>query len=408
VAALATVLLVAFLCWDGAAGSETHEAKRSRPLVSAGAREQPNAATRSRMIEAEIDPKKKRVLSARDNAATEWRKAFALSDKLSDREKAVLNLEVSLDPPAPEAEIAMLLKKIAPIIALLRRGAVKPGCHWGISPSSDTPLAYLSKARFVSIVALFDASERIDAQPTEAAENLIAMQRLGNSLDVTIFGGAHNSGIQERVILFLARHGDSLPPATRSYLRANLLSEEALVGAFQESFRSEEVFIKNTFAAWKAGRNDNGQPLSTADIENLQRYVGKTPDDLRVSEERARKMASAMGGILYMPDGTFQKWESQFRANNPTPKVDDSVDSLHINVFMRERARETIVTQAMGRAALAIMDEGASALGRYSDPLTGKAFGYRVVDGNGSFQLQSEVIRKGQPVKLTFRRGTNK
>ncbi|HEX8372948.1 MAG TPA: hypothetical protein VF585_09220 [Chthoniobacterales bacterium] len=85
IGALVTVLLLAILFWSGTLRDEAHARKKSKRSVSASSAQHPNASTRSRMIEADAEEKPK--LSAKDNAATDWRKAFALADRLNDREK---------------------------------------------------------------------------------------------------------------------------------------------------------------------------------------------------------------------------------------------------------------------------------------------------------------------------------
>ena len=158
-AAVVTMLLVAFLCWKGAGGTDSNAAKKNAPPASGSVGSKPNAATRSRLIEAEVDPEAELVLSTRDNTATEWRKAFALMDKLTVRENAIIKPKPPADPPATEAEISALLKKIAPIIALLREGASKPDCDLGIRYLSfDSPFPHFPKAHALAVIARFDTA----------------------------------------------------------------------------------------------------------------------------------------------------------------------------------------------------------------------------------------------------------
>ncbi|HEX8372947.1 MAG TPA: hypothetical protein VF585_09215 [Chthoniobacterales bacterium] len=271
----------------------------------------------------------------------------------------------------------------------------------------DSPIP-IEKIILLSSIGYFDARLRVQTQPAETVKNLKAMERLGNSQDGTLIASWANSFVQTRIVTFIAEHGETLPPALRANLSSGVLGEAALVAAFQESIRGEQSLSENAYAALEAGRKENGDPLSGIEKRVVARMMGTTPDEIRQHAERLRIITAKLGESLYMRDEKFRRWQADFRARHPAPSAEGPVEHMEGHMSFRETARSTIVTQAMARAALSIFDQGPSALTRYRDPLTGKVFGYRVVDANGSFELQSEVLRNDKPVTLTFQRGAKK
>jgi hypothetical protein len=325
-----------------------------------------NCSTRSRAIEA--DPHEMSALSTRNNAATSWRKAFTLIHELNPCESEILRRHLFFDPhlePLPtDDEISAVLERIAPIIALLREGAIKPGCDWGARPlSSLEGFSEQSNVLFLASIACFEASERIHTQPAEAAEDLKALQHLGNTVNQTVSGALSISAVQEEIFSFMSHHTDSFPDAIRADLKSTILNQTALVNAFQECF----------------------QTLSCVDNQG-------TTDDLRKSA-----MVSQM---LWMSDEEFERWKTSFSAEHPTVEGEYDASDLGIFTKARVRARESIVHKTMCLAALSMKDEGLSALNHYPDPFTGKAFSYSDT-GKSGFLLPSQVYH-GRPIMRSF------
>lgn len=353
-----------------------------------------SASSRSRAIEQDSEETR---LKSSENAATFYRKAYALLDQLSQRENAVMDDRNPARPAPIAEEIAALLAKIRPIIALLREGSLRTECEWNDGELSiwNSPFQSTSKALLLAHVALWDASQRVKNQPQESVENFQAVDRLGNTIQAAFVGGLVNVAIHSKMAKFISVHGNEFSAAERKQLAENLASSE-LKASLQAAYSAENLFNRNTLESIKSGRKPDGTPF-TPEEEKIhealkQQYAGKLDKAL----VDCQNLGDGLKNSLDWSDQEFTQWMNQFKQTAAAP------DNLPMYLMMRENMRAGLVRQKMTAAGLMVLDGGLNVLSQIKDPISYNSFSYKISPDKNSFELQSIVTAKGKPVSLTF------
>ena len=381
------IALIAFTIYRSTKERFPTTAQRTANISHSTATPLEKTVTRSRMIEP--DPTETR-LSAKDNAATDYRKAFALIEKLTPRELAIMNSKTP-QPSASDTENTALLEKISPLLAALEAGANKSGCDWGIRHLDGGKLiSFLTPARTLFQIALWDAAQHISEEPEKAVRDLYAVHQLANNLDLGFTSGLMNGAIQERIAEFVGEHAEQLTPDFRAFL-VIYLDNAQLSDSFERSLKSESDLGQTWIQTLRSGYHSDGTPLTDAERAAwLPTQYGK--DFVEVLDKNQR-VASELNQSLFWSDKKFGDWLRQHQA------------TLNITVYskVRDDMRAEIVRHMMVSAGLTVLNDGAAALTRYPDPFSAEKFQYRLANDGNSFELQSTVLQKGKPVSLTFR-----
>ncbi|MEO7932012.1 MAG: hypothetical protein ABIT76_02530 [Chthoniobacterales bacterium] len=356
-------------------------------------------AVRSRMIEA--DPAETR-LSAKDNAANDYRRAFALLEKLTKREKDMMSYRAVLKEEPSAVEVEALLTKIEPIIALLREGAAKPACDWRLHDLRTlTTTTHMSKAWDLAQIAFWDAKQRVHDQPNSSVADVRALNQLSNSMDAGTGSSLNHLGTQALISQFIKDWAAELPAQDRRELLTMWIQPDFLAVA-QSCNRSEIETNLQLIDLYKSGVDFEGKPLSEWTKRMGAGLFGSDSATQKRTRKGFEKLARVADESVFWSDEKFDQWCQQV-ADMPT--WEDGSNPIQTFAGIRRDLRTSLRQRAMTAAGLALMDEGMAALARFPDPLNGETFQYRVMDDQNAFQLQSTVLHKGKPVSLTFRRG---
>ena len=334
------------------------------------------------------------------NAATIHRQAFALYDALSKDEKAILtdwrtNVDAAVE--------AALSEKIRPICNLMHQATALTNCEWGVEPLTyDTKLPHLSPARAIARAAVWSAAHCRANDTTAATDDLLSALQLGRSVSHTaIIGCLVDLSIQGVAWSYVETHLDSFQKAAGQRLLVAFsdafYEEEPSVAMEQTAGVSDRLVAK--LASLPADEFDNqiseyhslysSEPLPkmdrTAVLTSLQQ-VADTEHDL------ARVLGSGSWD-------EYQNWaQRQIELENSNPLVKEFLGAY--DNFVNRVQREA-VTREMMVAALAVAQDGPTALQSYPDPSTGQPFDYtETADG---FELQSTYKTNGVPLKMQFK-----
>lgn len=392
-------LLIFSLCWMGWRIRHRAAAVPKESSLDSSERAVSSASTpvaRSRVMEPDLSETP--TLASEDNAATYWREAFALIDRLSAREKSIMREKPRADPPTDE-EIAALLVKIDPIILLLQQGAAKTECDWGTSSMElNKPLPHVSKGVILVQIALWDAEQRIASQPDEAMQNITALQTFALSFDHLLLGGLLNAGFHANAYRFISENALHLDKPNRLTLLATMNSSR-LVESLQKSLLTEIDFTRTVFSHLAAGKKPDGSPLEPkSEIAEYQAFYGTTPIEIAQNRIGYEQMIELVANSLVASEEKFEAEKDRLLTKYPAMYS----PGVEMYAGARQSARRTLTMHHLVRAGLMVMDEGPAALTRTPDPITGRPYHYRVIDDQGAFELESDVRHKDKPIKLTF------
>jgi hypothetical protein len=137
-----------------------------------------------------VEPK----IESGPNAANDYKRAFALSDQLTDAERGMLaNFQ-----KMPDSETAKALaEKIQPIIELLKQAAKEPKCDWGYSADDLNALHSESRreGRRLAQAALFAANYQFAEDPSGAFDILNSLRQFGHNVSDNYLGAMLNVGM---------------------------------------------------------------------------------------------------------------------------------------------------------------------------------------------------------------------
>lgn len=345
----------------------------------------------------ETEPRTPETVPTQDNAAVLYRKAFALVDQLTEREKQILRSPSKVDPQPTAEEVETLLEKIDPMIVLLREAAALPACDWNLGHlSASTDFSHLGKADLLASAALWDSVQRLADEPREAVKNIQAAYHLGNSLQQGVISAMVNITIHQRAAALLAKHASTLPATEREVLLAENSTSYMWV-AVRAAYESEAQFVVNSLRGLQ-DKYQNGYPLTKDDQEFIE-ALGSTPDAISKVMTSYQQLAAVLPDLLLWSDADFAQWEANFQKNASIPAVSAMTD---VYTSTRLTSRRALVMDTMTNAGLAVLNGGIEELRHFPDPLTQEPFAHRLVDDHGSFELQSKILHKEKPITVTF------
>jgi antitoxin (DNA-binding transcriptional repressor) of toxin-antitoxin stability system len=326
------------------------------------------------------------------NAANLYADAFALYDRLSDEERALLKKPVG-EVDAEQA--AQLFEKLQAIEALLRAAAAADYCDWGTGEITfETTLPYLGQAQGLAVAARWAAQYRFPTDPAGAIDNLAAANRLGHHLCDTLIGGLVAGSIESLTHDAVRRQMGSLDPAA-TQRTLEFVASSTLEADLDRVFKGEASGV--TSYGEKLARMDpleRGREL-TQIASGLQFSPAQIDDDLAF----LRRIYSEAPGALRSPESEFQRWWSGAKSEVSTSRPLARLAMPSLEVVQRQ-VQTLRVQRTLLAAAADVLQNGPSQLGRHRDPATGGALFY--VPTADGFELRSTYLRNGKPVTMSF------
>ena len=348
-----------------------------------------------------------------DNAADLYRKAFATLPDTSDPEFAFLNEPdgVRLDDNA-----ANYLKQHDSTFELLRQAATLPKCDWGtdLSLGTKAQLPHLEGARRICNLTrlrarwLFQQGRHAEALDDVAA--LLALsRRVGD--EPFIVSKLIEVGVADSAVL-AAENGLAAAPqdAARKFAEKIAATHRSMPAA--EVVMKEGASVANELRAlaqkdrgglfaqgayfWNATQKPGGA--------ELREQVKKQWDDPRARDAGIREVAQLTEEVarhLALPFdqslAPVQRWETKREAASPLARL--MVPSMK-TYRAAVAAVETRVE--MMRVAALVRADGPAAAADSREPHADGPFTYRDLP-NGGFELESRMLFKNQPLKVTCR-----
>lgn len=309
-----------------------------------------------------------------DNAATYYRKAFEVLPDDKDPNWQILQHPdaVHLNETAVE-----FIGRHESTFELLRKGAACGRCDWGVDlkQGSAAPLPHLNGARTISNLTRLRArllfQQRRHAEAMEDVAALLVLSRHVGS-DPFIAAKLIEAGVADSAVAAAAPGVGALPPEA-----ARALMEK--MDRLPDSQPPAEVVRREGELMAAEARRSAAESAAAGEIA-------------RLFEEAARHLALPFDQSF----APMQKWEAKRQAASPA--VQKRVPALG-TYRLSLAAAETRVRMLYVAAAIRV--EGPRARFRYHEPFVKGPFDYRGVPGG--FELESKLVVKNVPVKLTCR-----
>jgi hypothetical protein len=337
--------------------------------------------------------------SAKTNAATFYRQAFALFDALSKEQKELVRGWQTNVDASVEAE---LCGKIRPICSLMHHATTVTNCDWGIEPMTfDTLLPHLSIARAIARTAIWNAAHCRSNDVTGAMDDTLAVLRLGQNISHTAIVGNYadmalqniaSSYVTQNIGAFRGVEGQRLAaaledpfyeqePSRAMKQEADMVERSTAKLASEHAAEAEKAFSELTDVM--------GTNPPSVDRATLLAEIKQVAD-------LERDLAKVLASSSTEEYEAWRKRAEEIEASNPVAKaLLPAYDSVIVKVQSAE------VNRAMVVAGLAIAQQGPGALQTHPDPATGQPFVHtETADG---FELQSGYQVKGAPLKMQFK-----
>lgn len=360
-----------------------------------------------------VDPTE---LQTRSNAALQYWQAVATipeSDSLSSREKLILQQwnTVPIDDGVRD-----LLERCHEAIAFFLQGATMRNCDWGLRLSlvqfgAGAPMPHLRKMRTLSNLVLLYARNLFNkGKCNEALEVVVAAiqfarhvgsteSSVGSSYEQVVETHAirltcHELGrCRDRELLRKFRKGLGKIPPSRSLgdfivddKRVSLLNFQA------KGLRSVEQLIPDL------------ANVSPAKAKSMRAFLGLQRENTQAFVDAIARSFDEAAKIAKMSPERCGDAERVLRSQ--LAKEADSAEVPGANIVtrlllppvskMRVAEASTVEIRAMFDAALGVMIDGKESLTKTKDPIYGRPFSYRTIEGG--FELESHL--KGSDGRL--------
>jgi cell division septation protein DedD len=331
------------------------------------------------------------------NAATLYRQAFALYGALSKDEKGILvdwrtNVDASVE--------AELCEKMRPICDLMHKATAVTNCDWGIEPLTyDSKLPHLNPARAVSRATIWNAAHCRANDAPSASEDVLSTLRLGKSVSSSaLIGSLVDVAIQGIAESYLAANIGLFRVAEGKRLSASL-SDLIYVGepslAMEQEASMVERFVPKLASMPPEELEKNiSQLLDGQNASEMDRAALLVGFQQIVDSQRALAKVLASGST-----DEYEAWQqSSAELQNSNPLAKGFLAAYERVVDKWDRAA---INRAFVEAALAVAEEGASALQSHPDPSNGQPFVY--TETSDGFQLQSGYKTNGVTLTMQFK-----
>jgi hypothetical protein len=326
--------------------------------------------------------------SVATNAAVIYRQAFDLFNALSNEQKNIVGDWRTNVDAAVEAE---LCEKLRPICDLMHQASAVTNCDWGVEPITvDTKWTHLTPARNIARAALWNAAHCRSNDVTGAADDAMAVLRLGQTISRgAMIGCLVDMALQGMTSSYVAQNVGLFNGAAGQQL-ATAFDDPAYDEAPSRAMQQEADMVESLGA----------KLASLSDAEMKKEWpTEKDRADLLAAFKHIADLDRKLAGALASSkdeDEAWQQYVSEGQAFGPVAKLifqaaDNFVD----------RVRRAEVNRAMVVAGLAVAENGTEALAAHLDPASGKPFVYTKTD-NG-FELQSSYQLNDKPMKMQFK-----
>jgi hypothetical protein len=332
------------------------------------------------------------------NAAAIYRQAFALYDALSKDEKGLL---ADWRTNADSSVEAKLCEELRPICDLMHQATAVTNCDWGIEPLTyDTKLPHLSPARAIARAAVWNAAHCRANDMKAATDDVLSALRLGQSVSHSaLIGCLVDMAIQSVAWSYVGTNLGSLPSVEGQRILAAFSNpayeEEASRAMEQTAGATDRLIVKLASLPADEFEKEISQVLDGQNVSNVDRAAALASLQQIANSERDLARALASGSA-----DEYEAWaqdSAELQNSNPLAKM---LGAGAYDGFVNRVQRET-VKRDMVVAALAVAQDGASALQSHPDPATGQPFGY--TETSDGFELQSGFKTNGVPLKMQFK-----
>jgi hypothetical protein len=354
------------------------------------------------------------------NAALKYWCAFSTMPKLDEKTAPVDVAAMPLDDKAKA-----LVASADYALEQMHYGAALPRCVWAPSMEEDgvrTRLPYLQAVRNLSALAVLRMRLRFEAgQKAEAVDDAIDALTLGRhaSTDGTLISVLVGIAVDHSVTDVLAEHLPDLDKESLKKLAARLemlppAGTAALAMLSAEEHGGLDWFIRQVKQA-----KDKDQLLellgevSDGPSADAKREAGKalleacggTAEGILKFAQQARPLYEIVAKKMDLPPEQFDK---EVGALVKGEAKDNPIFKLLFPAVSRVRAQEARLQtrQALRKAALAILIDGADAAKAQRDPFGDGPFEYQPFDGG--FELRSKFQYVDKQVSLTVGRRKEK
>lgn len=328
--------------------------------------------------------------AAGSNAADLYEQAYALFDRLTPKEKELLQGRGAADASAAAA----LFVKIQPILALLRSATGADYCDWGLgSWTINTPMTHMQKVMNLGSVTGWSVSYLFSQDPEAAIGVIFDHASLGNSVgNHALIGLLAESSLETKMDSLLRENFARLTPAQTAKLET-LFSDYGVGKDFHEAFQTEVSLLRNHFAA----------KFSDNDIQGAVRTYG-SPEQIEQILKHYENASKTIGNR----DAAFAQWKAEMQsllagapnllADFPKEAKFSIVDAVET---IRNKIQKRMVERRMLEAALSLKLNTPQNVGSFLDPNTQQPFIYRRTP-DGGFEFESRTTFNGQPIVLKF------
>ena len=344
------------------------------------------------------------------DASPLYKDAFALYDRLTDKDKEML-LRPSAEVDAEKAEA--LFAKIQPIMELLRRGAAADYCDWGLGEYRlETPLPQITKSQTLGKVALWNAAYRFPSDAGGAIDDLATRARLGHDIADTLIGLLVDASFEKSAADLLRVNAPAFDEATRTKTAA-FLAASTIDRDIETCMAGEESFGRDIYKQLASQSPDERAKLiatmGLADADDVDlaarsrreraEAVVRDSDLLRAEMEFVQKAQAQMAEAMHWPDAQFEAWMQQFDASH-SAEHPFAATTMPVYRGIRTQLQARRIEREMLSVGLAVFASGPAETNRSRDPVTGRPFDY--VQTPAGFELRSTFQSKGKPVAMSF------
>jgi hypothetical protein len=347
------------------------------------------------------------------NAALAYWQAFATLPTFSDAEQNRLNNECLTMPLDERARDLVAKSEYA--LLMLRHGAARPNCDWGLGYEEGVFTRLPQGAATRALTALACLRARIffkDGRPADAIDDVIAAMTLGRhiSKNGTLIMVLVSYSIEHRMGQCLATYLPGLDAITLEVLKTRLDALPSIQN-LAATVRTEEKWATDWFIRQVKEAKDQAALLAflsrICDVgegrnarENALVFLkqcGGSAESVLERVEETRKYYEVFARKLELPLAQFDEEyerESGAQAGNPAFKLlFPALDKC------RRAEAKAEVRRALLSTALDIAIEGADAVKRHADPVAGGLFEYVTFDGG--FELRSNAQLDEKPLVLS-------
>lgn len=352
---------------------------------------------------------------SKENAATHYRKAFALLPKLSAEEERLMDeLRTGrLGEAAGGAAVAALLKRVEPALEELRRAAASKRCEWGLKLADSFDAvsdAILSASKLVDLAVLQASRHFIMGNEKAAVDALAAALRLGRHISALRLYIANLVSVATNYRVFDAA-AVHLPDLKRETLRSFLASLESLPKAatFAEAVIEEKYYLDKLRASVRKVRQGDLEAarkalkeafLDEEDVKTVMDAAGNSVNGLLKLIDETDPVFEEMSKMAALP---LEECKAAFQKRRKT------LNPLALKFFtnfdrFREAEARAEIRFALFRAAVAVAADGPDEVKKYRDPYGDGPFDYRKLEGGFELRSKQNDFITGNPITLTVGR----